>query len=345
MARESRQGPWRKLDPWLTALIIVIVVNVIVLARSAELLGRPGKATEVEAVRQGAVALGDFYSTQIKEQGLEANAAVREAMAKYRFEAEQAMTRDEIAQAVSIHGRNLADVIQRERELKREQVVLDIVRGEPGISTAKEGATITVQVESGKVLIEDPEDLLSQATEEKLKTNSQVRELMGIAQIQVRNGKARLLTTRSLPAQVHTLRQEINAAQTALEQAMQTGGFAELTGPGLVIKARQSRGQALIENVLGYDLRDIVNELFAAGARGIQVGSERLIATSSIRAVGEGILVNHHAVSTQPIEVRVVGDPKVLASALDLITHSPYFGLVLDVEKKETVTLVAHPFD
>ena len=39
-------------------------------------------------------------------------------------------------------------------------------------------------------------------------------------------------------------------------------------------------------------------------------------------------------VSTQPIEVRVVGDPKVLASALDLITHSPYFGLVLDVEKK-----------
>lgn len=345
MVGENRQGSIRKVDPWLIALMVVILVNVIVLARSTQLLRRPGQVSELEAVRQGAVALADFHSKEIRQLDLENNAAVREAMAKYRFEVEQALTGEEVAQAMSVYGRNLANVIQREMQLKREQVVLSMVNQEPGIAKAKEGATITVQVEKGKVRIEDPEDILSHETEQKLETNRLVQELTEMVQIQMRNGKVKLLTTRSLPAQVHTLRQEINTAQTALQQAMQAGGFAELNGPGLIIKARQSPGQALIENVLGYDLRDIINELFAAGARGIQVGSERLIATSSIRAVGDNILVNHHAVSTQPLEVRAVGDPEVLASALDLITHSPYFGLILEVQKKDTVTLVAHALE
>jgi uncharacterized protein YlxW (UPF0749 family) len=345
MVGENRQGSKGKLDPWITALIAVILVNVIVLARSTQLLRRPGEVSELEAVRLGAVALADFHAKEIRGLELENNAAVRDAMAKYRFEIEQALTGDEVAKAMSIYGRNLADVIQRELQLKREQVVLSMVNEEPGVAKAKEGATITVQVENGKVHIEDPEDTLSLETEQKLENSPLVQELTEMVQIQVRNGKAKLLTTRSLSAQVHTLRQEINAAQTTLHQAMQAGGFAELTGPGLLIKARQSPGQALIENVLGYDLRDIVNELFAAGARGIQVGSQRLIATSSIRAVGDSILVNHQAVSTKPLEVRAVGDPEVLASALDLITHSPYFGLILDVEKRQAITLSAHSLE
>lgn len=345
MVGGNAQGSRGKLDPWLIALMAIILVNVIVLARSTQLLRRPGEVSELEAVRQGAVALADFHAKEISELDLENNAAVRDAMAKYRFEVEQALTGDEIAKAMSIYGRNLSDVIQRELQLKREQVVLSLVNQEPGVAKAKEGATVTVQVENGKVRIEDPEDIVSLETEQKLEKNRLVQDLTEMVQIQIRNGKAKLLTTRSLPAQVHTLRQEINAAQTALQQALQAGGFAELTGSGLIIKARQSPGQALIENVLGYDLRDIVNELFAAGARGIQVGSERLIATSSIRAVGDNILVNHQAVPTEPVEVRAVGDPEVLASALDLITHSPYFGLILDVQKRQTVTLSAHPLE
>lgn len=345
MVGGNRRGFSWRLDPWLTVLLVVITINVVVLARSTQILGRPGKISELEAVRQGAIALADFYSDQIRQLGLENNAAVRDAMAKYRFEVEQALAGDEVARAMSIHGRNLSDVIAREQQLKQEQVVLDIVNQEPEIGRAEDGSTITVQVENGKILVDDPEDILSPETEEKLKTNSSVQQLAEMVQIQVRDGKARLLTTRSLPSQVRTLRQEIDKAQTALQQAMQAGGFAELIGPGLIIKARQSPGQALIENVLGYDLRDIVNELFAAGARGIQVGPQRLVATSSIRDVGNAVLVNHQTIPVQPVEVRAVGDPEVLGSALDLITHSPYFGLILDVQKKESVTLVAHPLE
>ncbi|NLJ86938.1 MAG: DUF881 domain-containing protein [Firmicutes bacterium] len=344
MAGDRHQRWTDRFDPWLAILIVVMLLNTAALARSIYLWRRPGLVSELAAVRLGAVALGDFYSKQAKDLDLENNASVREALAKYRFEVEQALTRDEVARAMSSYGRNLSDALHRESQLKREQVALAIINQDPGVGTAKEGVTVTLQVENGKVVVNDPESILAPKTVDKLKSNSSVQALTELVQVQVRSGRGRLLTTRSLPGQIHTLRQEINRVQAVLEQAMQAGGFAELNGDGLLIRARQSAGQALIENVLGYDLRDIVNELFAAGARGIQVGSQRLIATSSIRAVGDTVLVNHKAIPTQPMEIKVVGDPEVLTSALDLITNSPYFGLVLDIQK-QNVTLAAHPLE
>ena len=62
------------------------------------------------------------------------------------------------------------------------------------------------------------------------------------------------------------------------------------------------------------------------------------------RTAGSHLLVNHQRVPTGPVGLEwwVID---VLASALDLITHSPYFGLVLDVEKQNSITLTAHPLE
>ncbi|NLY51869.1 MAG: DUF881 domain-containing protein [Firmicutes bacterium] len=344
MANGNRRLKWR-FDPWMAALIAVMVINVIVLALSAQQLRRPAAASDLAAVRQGAAALADYYASEIAELGLENNQAVRDAVAKYRYALEQALTVDEVARAMSTHGRSLADVIRRENQLELERKVLGIVNQEPGISTAPEGAAVTVHSENGQVVIEDPADILSPEIEAKLRASDSAQQLKEMVQIEIRGGQPKLLTTRSLPGQIQALRQEIETTRALLQQAMQAGGYAELTGPGLIIRARQSQEQALIENVLGYDLRDMVNELFAAGARGIQIGSQRLVSTSSIRAAGSHVLVNHQAISTEPVEIRVVGDPEVLASALDLITHSPYFGLTLNIEKQDSITLTAHPLD
>ncbi|NLY30920.1 MAG: DUF881 domain-containing protein [Firmicutes bacterium] len=332
-------------DPWMAGLIAVMLINVIVLALSAQQFRRPAGARDLAAVRQGAAALADFYTSEIAELGLENNQAVREAVAKYRYALEQAITVDEVARAMSTHGRNLADVIRRENQLELERKVLGIINQEPGITTAPEGAAVTVHSENGQVLIEDPADILSPETEAKLKASDSAKQLKEMVQIEIRSGNPKLLTTRSLPGQIQALRQEIESTRVLLQQAMQAGGYAELTGPGLIIRARQGQEQALIDNVLGYDLRDIVNELFAAGARGIQIGSQRLVATSSIRAAGSHLLVNHQAIPTEPVEIKVVGDPEVLASALDLIIHSPYFGLTLNIEKQDSITLTAHPLE
>lgn len=340
-----QDGAWRKwvqkLDPWLIALIVVMLVNLVALGRSQRPLARP--AGQLSTVRAGAMALGDFYSNRAKDLELEHNAAVRDALAKYRFEVEQASTSEAVAKAMSDYGLNITNVFQRELQLKREQVVLGIVSRDPSLAAAPDGATVMVKPTSEGVVVDDSAHILSMATVGRLQADPSVKQLAELVQIEIRGGKPRLLTTRSLSSQVQTLRQELETTKAAMTEAMQAGGFAELIGPGLVIRAQQSPAQALLENVLGYDLRDIVNELFAAGAKGIQVGSQRLIATSSIRAVGDTVLVNHQTMTVGPLEIRAVGDPTVLASALDLITNTPYFGLMLDIQKRDSVSLVGHP--
>ncbi|NMB24014.1 MAG: DUF881 domain-containing protein [Firmicutes bacterium] len=340
-----REGAWRKwvqkLDPWLIALVIVMLINVAALGRSPRSLVRP--VGELSTIRAGAMALGDFYSNQAKDLGLEHNAAVRDALAKYRFEVEQASTLEAVAKAMGDYGLNISNIFHRELQLKREQVVLGIISRDPGLAAAPEGATVVVRSTDEGVRVDDPAHILSIATIQRLQADPSVKQMTELAQIEMRGGKPRLLTTRSLPSQIQALRQEMETTRATLTEAMQAGGYAQLVGPGLVIRARQSAGQALLENVLGYDLRDIVNELFAAGAKGIQVGSQRLIATSSIRAVGDTVLVNHQTVPVDPLEIKAVGDPTVLASALDLITNTPYFGLMLDIQKRDSVTLVGHP--
>ena len=58
--------------------------------------------------------------------------------------------------------------------------------------------------------------------------------------------------------------------------------------------------------VLVDDLRDIVTALWASGAEGISINGERLVATSSIYAVGASILVNT-AFLSPPFRIEAIG--------------------------------------
>ena len=49
--------------------------------------------------------------------------------------------------------------------------------------------TVTLQVENGKVVVNDPESILAPKTVDKLKSNSSVQALTELVQVQVRNGR------------------------------------------------------------------------------------------------------------------------------------------------------------
>ena len=92
-----------------------------------------------------------------------------------------------------------------------------------------------------------------------------------------------------------------------------------------------------------FDIRDIVNELFAAGAAGIAVNDQRLVATSSIRCAGPIILVNHKPIAVNPVTISAIGDPEVLASSLDLIqAEYQLSGIRFEVEELDKITLPAY---
>ena len=85
----------------------------------------------------------------------------------------------------------------------------------------------------------------------------------------------------------------------------------------------------------------MVNELFAAGAKGVAVGGQRLVTTSPIRCVGPVIRVNQKEIRANPVTIEAVGDPEVLASGLDIIRFSLEFhrNFRVEVEEKESIVL------
>ncbi len=114
--------------------------------------------------------------------------------------------------------------------------------------------------------------------------------------------------------------------ESVLQEAKMLAGQIAVHGPGIIVTLHDSPKRdvnetrpEVIENYIvhDYDIRAVVNELFAAGAEAISVNGQRLIATSSIRCVGPVILVNSVQVAA-PYVIKAIGKPDVLQKALEL---------------------------
>jgi len=98
-------------------------------------------------------------------------------------------------------------------------------------------------------------------------------------------------------------------------------GLVALHGPGVIVTlddstkpmgASDDANNFLIHD---YELRDVVNALWLAGAEAISINGERLVTVSSLYCVGSTILVNDTRLSP-PYEVRAIGDQAALEQAM-----------------------------
>jgi uncharacterized protein YlxW (UPF0749 family) len=134
---------------------------------------------------------------------------------------------------------------------------------------------------------------------------------------------------QSLKARIGGLRQELAAYQqetaaatglleelsAELDRQKKMAGLVPAKGPGMIVKLDDSHRQAIPAGehpsayiVHEYDLRDIVNLLWMAGAEGIAVNKERVVGTTSIYCVGSTVMVNDTRLSP-PYIVRAIGNP------------------------------------
>jgi len=96
-----------------------------------------------------------------------------------------------------------------------------------------------------------------------------------------------------------------------------------------------------------YQIRDIVNQLWQAGAVGISVNGERFVNSTSVYCVGTTILINDTRTSP-PYRIQAVGDPTRLRTALedgnaltDIKGRALAYGLVFRITGTGTYTLPA----
>lgn len=123
-----------------------------------------------------------------------------------------------------------------------------------------------------------------------------------------------------------------NALRAELEKALLVSSLTAVEGEGVTVTLSDST-DALSQNentesyiVHDADLRSVVNELYGAGAEAISINGERLYALSTIRCVGNTILVNNKR-CTSPFEIKAIGDRDALETGLNIR------GGVLDVLK------------
>lgn len=141
--------------------------------------------------------------------------------------------------------------------------------------------------------------------------------------------------------------------QEELTNAKNLAGILPVAGPGVVITLTDARMDTpeqveLIERGLihDYDLLYILNELRAAGAEAISVGSgqreERVVNLSSVRCIGPTVVINNEKLSA-PFAIKAIGDPAVLESALNMpggiLDQLRRYGLIATIDKDWNLTL------
>ena len=132
-------------------------------------------------------------------------------------------------------------------------------------------------------------------------------------------------------------------------------GLVTLQGPGVTISLDDSVAVAPATDadlnpyiVHEYDLRDVINLLWLAGAEAIAVNEERIVASTSVYCVGSTIMVNDTRLSP-PYSVSAIGDPEALyrivmdsAYLVDLRRRVQEYGLELTVGWQNDVVLPAY---
>lgn len=140
-----------------------------------------------------------------------------------------------------------------------------------------------------------------------------------------------------------------NIMEKELQRIKRLAGFEDIVDQGFVIRIQEMEiddNQEYIFTPLVYDddLRMIVNELNAYGAKAIAINEQRMIASSAIRNVGERILVNTVPIKS-PYEIKVIGDSSILIPALRLAGLEEYFMIVnhsIQYETKELLRIPAY---
>ena len=140
-----------------------------------------------------------------------------------------------------------------------------------------------------------------------------------------------------------------------LDQLNMLAGLTPVTGKGAIVTLADNPTPpddgADPNNYIihDYDIRAVVNALFAGGAEAVAVNKQRLVQSSAIRCVGTTVLVNNTRVGS-PFVVAALGAPKALVDALQkdadakllIDQYARQFGLRVSVKQAGDLSLPAY---
>lgn len=160
------------------------------------------------------------------------------------------------------------------------------------------------------------EVLVSLITNLEAETAAQEEQLANIRQ-----------ETETVISQSTTGETQLTDLQKQLTEQQIHAGITALEGPGITVTLDDNAaglsgapGEDANRYVIHYEnLLYIVNDLRNAGAEGISINGQRIVASSEIRCVGNVILINTTRLAP-PYEISAIGDPHALEDAIGTST-------------------------
>ena len=292
-------------------LLAVLLGNILVLGRSLNLFRLPGERNELAMAKESCEILVSHVERWADEQGLGTLAGVQDLLARLNHDISRARSMEELAQVMIAGSASARDTLDREQDGKRRAIIETLINKDPAIAQVHQKVSVTVSNEQGKgVVINDEAQILSDSTLQEIKAHPLCSADFSAIVVDIQDGKAKVANYRTLYDHMKVLQQETQALQAELRRLNSQMGYNSMTGPGVVVKLYDSPGGFTDQYIVhDADIRDVVNELYAAGAMGVAVGEQRLTVTFhslcrlSRFSRSKPIMVN-------PVVIEAVGDAR-----------------------------------
>lgn len=137
-----------------------------------------------------------------------------------------------------------------------------------------------------------------------------------------------------------------NEMKVTLDQVRMFAGQTDVHGPGVKITLSPKVPELKNEptaSIHDFNLLRLVNELNACGAEAIAINGQRIVNTSTIRDIVDGVL-RINGISQpmdQPFEVLAIGDPSTLEGGLKtaLVDELSMYGIDIKIEQAADVVI------
>ncbi len=330
-------------------LVIILVINTFLMVlnfnllylhfRSPEPLDNPSRDIMAESLLA-------YTQRLAQDLGVHNRSSVREAMASFNYEMTLAKDGDELSRIIFNQGRQVQETIVREWDALLRENILAMVNQDDNLKHITGRTEFTIKVSASEGILVEP-DILHEDTKEGILERYREGKMTQeqLFRLEYEEGRSRMLVPYNPLDYIQSLNEEIDSLRVSLHELRVSSGLAEMSGEGLHIKLYDApNGHTARDIIHDTDVRDVVNELLAAGAKGVSVGGQRLVSTSSIRCVGPVIRVNHREISANPVIIEAVGNPEVLSSALDIVRFSLELHRNFRMEIEERDNLVLPPY-
>ena len=325
--------------------IVVLILNTLMVGFNFNFIYSHYTNAKEETVYKQVMAqdLLEYSKKLAADLGVQNRPSVKEVLAQFNYEIDLSKDNDELSRVIFNSSRQVQETILREWDSLFREKIIGLINQDENLKKTTEKKQFTLRISSSEGTSCDP-DILQEDT---LREVNNLYAEAGMTQeqvfrIEVEEGRSRMLVPYNPLDYIQSLTEEIDTLRVSLHEVRVTSGLAEMSGPGIIIKFYDAHNGFEASDIIhDSDVRDMVNELFAAGAKGVAVGGQRLIATSPIRCVGPVIRVNQKEISANPIVIEAVGDPEVLSSGLDIIRFSLEFhrNFRIDIEEKDNIVL------